>query len=267
VKPKPSFLGPGHAEVFSDPSVVVAYRHRPPYPPETFDRLADLAVDSGGAVLDAGCGTGFLARPLAERGFTVDAVDPSEAMIAVGRRLEGGDRVNWILAPMETAPLAPPYTLAVAGESLHWMEWSVVLPRLAEALEPGARLVIIGKEFTPSPWNDAIEELTSRYTTNPDHEPFDLVQELVSRGLFEPEGEVRTGMVPFDSHVDDCVESFHSASYLSRERMGRTAAAEFDAAVRELVCAAHPEGRWTSGVRAFLTWGLPVPLRPRRDGA
>ena len=41
---------------------------------------------------------------------------------------------------METAPLDPPYVLAVAGESLHWMEWSVVLPRLAEALEPGALL-------------------------------------------------------------------------------------------------------------------------------
>ncbi|MEN8148881.1 MAG: class I SAM-dependent methyltransferase [Planctomycetota bacterium] len=268
MKPKPRHLGPEHGSVFSARSVVEAYRHRPPYPPETFDILADLAIEPGGAVLDAGCGTGLLARLLAMRGFRVDGVDPSAAMLEVGRRLEGGDRVNWIEAPMESAPLEPPYALATAGESLHWMEWSVVLPRIAEALLPGARLVVVGKEFDPSPWADELAGLVARFTTNPDLKSLDLAEELASRGLFAPEGEVRTGTVRFDSRVEDYVESFHSTSYLSRERMAPEDAAAFDAEVRRLVYDAHPGGRFTSEVRARIAWGEPLtslsgPTSPR----
>ena len=46
--------------------MAAAYRHRPPYDEETFDVLLGLlAQDAAPVVLDAGCGTGDLARPLA----------------------------------------------------------------------------------------------------------------------------------------------------------------------------------------------------------
>jgi len=257
--PKPRHLGPGYASQFSDPSVVEAYRHRPPYPPGTFDLLAELIVDPAGAVLDAGCGSGFLARPLAARVGRVDAVDPSAGMIAAGRRLPGGGHphLRWIEAPMESAPLRPPYALAVAGESLHWMDWGIVLPRIRAALLPDARLVVIGKEFSSVPWEEELAALIARYSTNREFEPYDLVTELTTRGLFRVEGERRTKPAPLHSTVEDYVESFHSSNGFSRDRMAPEDAAAFDAAVKQLAQTAHPEGRFSLEVRARLVWGRP----------
>ena len=94
VEPKPKGWGERYGAVFRDQSVVEHYGLRPPYPAETFEVLASLAVDGarlGGTVLDAGCGPGDLARPLAARVSRVDAVDVSEPMIALGRSLPGGE--------------------------------------------------------------------------------------------------------------------------------------------------------------------------------
>jgi len=259
VKPKPRHLGPEYGSQFSDPSVVDAYRHRPPYPPETFDHLAGLMAEPGGAILDAGCGSGLLARPLAARGFRVDAVDLSTAMLAAGRRSPGGKAANlrWTCAPMETAPLDPPYALAVAGESLHWMEWEIVLPRIRDVLLPGAKLALISKEFSAFPWDEALAPLLARYSTNRDYESFDLVTELTSRGLFRPETEWRSPPASLAQTVDDFVESIHSSNGFSRDRMEPRDAAEFDAAVRRLVKNAHPAGHYTCEVRARVVSGRP----------
>src|SRR5262249_55186769 len=67
VRPKPDHLGPEYAAQFGDPSVVAAYRHRPPYPAEVFDILVGLIADEPRAVLDVGTGTGEIARGLAPR--------------------------------------------------------------------------------------------------------------------------------------------------------------------------------------------------------
>lgn len=85
-----------YASVFQDTSVAAAYRYRPTYPPETFSLLQHLlpAHVKPHRVLDAGCGTGLIARPLALLVDYVDAVDVSVAMIAAGQLLPGGDQAN-----------------------------------------------------------------------------------------------------------------------------------------------------------------------------
>src|SRR5690349_19326834 len=55
MKGKPTGLSIDDARQFCDESVVAAYQHRPPYPPELFSILRQLAVDSPRAVLDIGC--------------------------------------------------------------------------------------------------------------------------------------------------------------------------------------------------------------------
>ena len=62
MQPKPTFLGQQTASAFQEQSVAEAYQQRPPYPDAVFDILAGLAVDQPGRLLDAGCGTGFIAR-------------------------------------------------------------------------------------------------------------------------------------------------------------------------------------------------------------
>lgn len=89
-----------------------------------FNVLVGLIAGEPRTVLDLGCGTGFIARPLAPRVDRVDAIDVSEAMIEEGKRLPGGDHphLQWIVGRAEDVALHPPYALITAGDSLHWME-------------------------------------------------------------------------------------------------------------------------------------------------
>ena len=264
MQPKPAHLAPEYGAMFRDRSVAAAYPHRPPYPVAVFDALTELIAETPRTVLDAGCGTGDIARPLAMRVERVDAVDASEAMIAQGRRQPGGDAPNlrWLLAMVEDAPLSPPYALITAGESLHWFDWEAVFPRFAAALTPGGALAIIGRSWE----TDEKRELPIivRYSTNRDFRPYNLVDELTARGLFARQGQRRVGPEPWRPTIAEYIECRHSQNGLSRERMG-AAAEPFDAETRAALLDLCREGtmalrddRLDLTVEATITWGRPL---------
>lgn len=259
MRPKPVHLGPQYAAQFQDAAVVAAYPTRPPYPAEVFERLRSLLAGPAVA-LDVGCGTGDIARRLAPLVERVDAVDISAGMIVAAQRLPGGDAPNlrWLIGAMEDAPLGPPYGLIVAGESLHWMDWAVVLPRLRAALAPGARLAIVARQEAPSPWSKDLLALIRRYTTNRDYQPYDLVEEMTSRGLFQLEDGTETEAAPFSQSVADYIESIHSRNGFSRDRMTSEDAAAFDTAARSLIAPHAPGGMVALRIRAALRWGQPL---------
>lgn len=257
--PKPKHLGPEYAAQFQDRSVVAAYRHRPPYPAEVFAILARLIADQPRVVLDVGCGTGDLARPLIGIADRIEAVDLSPRMIEQGRRLpEGRNRkLNWFCGRAEEVQLRGPYALITAGSSLHWMDWSAVLPRFRHALTPHGCLAIVDQLALPSPWDAALDDVISYFSTNQDYRPYDLTGELTSRGLFAPGGAQRTAPVPFAQPVAGYVESFHSRNGFSRERMTRDAARRFDAAVRRLIAPFVTDGMVRLQVVGQVVWGRP----------
>lgn len=133
------------AAVFANPEVAQAYRNRPPYPAEVFDRLLALIPDRPARVLELGAGEGALARPLARRVERVHAVDVSAAMVDAGRHRSGGlaSNLRWVVGAAEEVELAGPHTLVTVGAALHWMDWDRVLPRVAEAMAGDAVLCII----------------------------------------------------------------------------------------------------------------------------
>jgi SAM-dependent methyltransferase len=259
---KPEFFGPHHASTFQDQNVVAAYTLRPPYPEAIFDLLANLIVDEPRTVLDLGCGTGAIARGLLNAVKRVDALDVSAPMIESGRRLPGGSRPNlhWILGRSEDARLNPPYALITSAASMPWMNWDVVLPRLSDVLTERGVLALVDNRMEPPAWDADIIQIFQRYTTNPtrDHE-YDWIQEIVRRGLFRPLGDAKTEKVTFRQPLDAYVESFHSRSSFSRERMGPERAAAFDVAIRDLV-GAHRTSDVELHIYAQITWGRP--LRP-----
>jgi len=258
--PRPAHLAPAYAAQFEDVSVAAAYHTRPPYPVELFQLLGALQPAGGvRAILDLGCGTGDVTLGLRGHAARIDAVDPSAAMLAVARRRRGARHpaLRWIRGRAETCALRGPYSLVVAGDSLHWMEWSVVMPRLAGVLAPDAMLAIVTRdEVGTLPWAAELQELVRRHSTNREFRPYDLIEEIVSRGLFHEAGRRVTASVEFAQPLADYVESFHSRNGFSRQRMA--SAGEFDAALGRLVTRWCGDGVVRRRVAARVVWGRPA---------
>lgn len=258
--PKPKHLGPEYAAQFKDQSIATAYHNRPPYPAEIFTLLDTLITASPRTILDAGAGTGELARGLVKIADRIDAVDFSQAMIDEGKRLPGGNdpKLKWILGSMEKAPLDPPYALVTAGASLHWMDWSRVLPRFRSVLVPGGYLAIIEHGDTGSPWHADLIRIITRYSTNKDYQPYNLIDELEHRNLFKRVGERITASVPFSQSLESYIESIHSRNGFSRARMTPENARAFDAEVQNLLAEYTSEGKINLQIVGNLIWGLPL---------
>ena len=258
-RPKPAHLAPQYGAQFADRAVAAAYRARPPYPDAVFDCLAGLLAPRTGRVLELGCGSGDLTFGLAPRVTRLDAVEPAEAMLEIARARAGSQHPNvtWFAQAAEAFEPAERYALVVAAESLHWMEWSVVLPRIARWLEPGAPLAIVERSFAGLPFEPEIGALIAKHSTNRIFQRSDLVDELTARGLFRERGRQRTEPVRFAQSLDDYVESFHSRNGFSRERMSAESASEFDRGVRAAVLARCPDGVVRGELSARIVWGAP----------
>jgi trans-aconitate methyltransferase len=255
---KPTHLGPEYAAQFCDASVAAAYRHRPPYPSEVFDTLVSLLTDPAGHVLELGAGTGDIALGLAGQVEHIDAVEPSAAMRAVAEKLAPAN-LRWIASSAEEFRAHRPYALAVAAESLHWMDWGLVMPRIASWLAPGAVLAIVAaRTLNDLPWQGPLRKIVARYSTNRAYAPYDIVEEIARRRLVTELGRKEiVSRTPFSQPIDAYVESFHSRNGFSRDRMSEDAAAAFDREVRELVRSHAGDGRVISAIRVTVAWGRP----------
>jgi SAM-dependent methyltransferase len=264
---KPAHLSGEYGVWFKDPLLAAAYPARPPYPDGVIHLLRKLIRDTSGAVLDVGCGTGELARRLAPSVERVDAVDFSEAMLGLARRLPGGDagNIRWTLGAVEDVAFKAPYDLVAAGECLHWMDLDLVMLRFAQVLTSNGSLAIIDRNLdTEARVWQRILPIIERYSPVRNYQPFNLIEHLVGRELFEVDGQQRFGPEPWRPTIDEYLECRHSQRGLSRTHMGTAATASFDAEVAQAldelteagVIARH-EGRLELGVAARVTWGRP----------
>ena len=209
-------------------------------------------------VLDAGAGTGALARRMTSFAERIDAVEPSAEMLAEGKQLPGGSdpRIRWIEGRAEDSEFDPPYGLIACGESLHWMDLAVVLPRFRAALAPGAYLAIVGNANIHGPYREEVWAVTDRYAAVAKHpETADAIAGVRASALFTIEGEERTDPMSFKQSVDEYIEFLHSTSVLSRAQLGDRVES-FDAEVRA-VFARRGIDRLRYEVVGSVTWAVP----------
>lgn len=141
------------------------------YPPPSRQALRRLAaLAAGGAVLEAGIGTGRYALPLAAQGIAVHGIDASPAMLAALRRKPGGDAIALTLGDFALAHLAGPFQLVLClANTLALLPDAATqrraLARFAAGLQPGGRLLLETSHThethpTISQWN---VELNTQY--------------------------------------------------------------------------------------------------------
>jgi SAM-dependent methyltransferase len=258
---KPPHLGADYAAQFGDEEVAVAYRHRPPYPPETFAVLDPLLGSRPRLVLELGAGTGDLTIGLASLVDALLAVEPSRPMRERGRpRVASRHRhVEWCAVAAEDYAFDGRYSAVVAAEAFHWLDWYRVVPRIAAGLVPTGHLILVERRLAgPLPWDPDLGALIRTYTTNQDWVPYDTVTELQTRGLMTVTGQARTGPVTHCQTVDEYVESFHSRNGFSRARLPAARAREFGDRLGSLVRGHCEDGLVRLPVQARITWGRPV---------
>jgi SAM-dependent methyltransferase len=254
---------PRRGSEFADEDVVRAYAHRTPYPPGVIERLLALAPGQARA-LDLGCGPGKVTIGLADHFAEVLAVDPSAAMIAAARAADPDRHPNirWVQALAEDAELVGPFDLATAGASIHWMDPAILFPRLADALAPGAPIVVLdGDGPVEAPWVEAylavirgwVERLGGVWNSPAfvaaarGHEAW-----IDTEGREEIWGEAR---MP----VEDLIDGEHSRATWTRVKMGPERADAFDADLRATLAPYAEDGAVAFRTRTRLLWG-----RPRR---
>ena len=95
------------------------------------------------SVLDAGCGTGRVARELARRGIDVVGIDIDEDMLATARRK--APQLTWLCADLATIDLGRTFdVILLAGNVMIFVapgSEGAVLGNLARHLAPGGRMI------------------------------------------------------------------------------------------------------------------------------
>jgi SAM-dependent methyltransferase len=255
------------AGIFAQPDVVASYYARQPCAPAAYAALL-AAVPGRRRALDLGCGPGPVARELAPHFAEVVALDSSAGMIAAGQAMGGPANIRWVCARAEDFAMDEGFDLAVAGNSIHWFDPAVLFPKLAAPtpiiatvandplfpwppppcgmdawlafLEEWSRKV--GRK-TPAAWRDPPE---SRPQPPAPHEVW---MDVAGRERFR---------FAFRQSVADFIASCHARVSWPREMMGQALAAEYDAALTELLTPfAGDDGLLALDILTDLVWGAP----------
>jgi len=144
-------------------------KYRPTYPQEAIDYLYNVVgLNSQSEVLDVGAGTGIFSKLLVERGTSVTAVEPNEAMRQAAKqsldsypnfRAEAG-------SAEETGLPAHSYDFIVCAQAFHWFDQVAAKAEFARLLKQGGQAILIWNTRLTSgtPFLEGYEQLLHDFT-------------------------------------------------------------------------------------------------------
>ncbi len=109
------------------------------------DLLAQVRAENARLIVDLGCGTGLLAKTLAERwpGARVIGLDSSAEMLQQARGLAIPGRLEFVCANIADWTCAERVDLVVSNAALHWLSnHARLLANIAALLSPGGTLAV-----------------------------------------------------------------------------------------------------------------------------
>lgn len=118
---------------------------RPPFPQAAIETLIVAArLGAGARVLEVGAGTGKATAPLAARGLSITALEPSAEMAALARRnCARWPAVRVIETEFERFEPPAPYAAVICANAWHWIDHETRHRRAHEALAPGGALAAL----------------------------------------------------------------------------------------------------------------------------
>jgi SAM-dependent methyltransferase len=202
-------------------SLAHTYRGRPPYAERVIDQLVALAgVQPGDRVCDVGAGTGHLSVHLVARGLRVDAVEPNDAMRAVGRERLADAPVEWFEAQAEeTGRPDRAYSLVTFGSSFNVVRTDAALAEVARILRrPGRVAAMWNHRDLDDPLQTAIEAAIGSRIAGYDYgtRRADPTADIAASGRFHAPRSLQA-TVDHELDADDWVEAWSSHATLARQ--------------------------------------------------
>ena len=179
------------AQIYEDYFVPAQFR------PWTEDLLARANPHAGERVLDVACGTGIVARMVAQgvNGLgRVVGLDPSPAMLGVARSAAEGEglAIEWFEGSAESLPFPDAsFDLVLVQQGLQYFgDKAAAVGELYRVLAPGGRVATATwTEIADNPFFVAFAEVVQRHLGTPAmHTPFSLGDRDALRSLFVAAG-------------------------------------------------------------------------------
>jgi ubiquinone/menaquinone biosynthesis C-methylase UbiE len=213
-----------------------AYVKRPDYSDDALSKMLDIIGISGrkeAKICDVGAGVGHLTIKLAEKKYTINAVEPNDAMRKLGiERTKHFDNVTWSEGTgEETGQSENSFDLVSFGSSFNVTNRQKALIETARILKPNGWFACMWnhrnlKDSLQKKIEDAISSKIKEYSYGSRRE--DQTEHINQSSLFKEVIQVE-GTIIHQQSKEDCIEAWRSHGTLHRQ-----AGEKFDSIINDI---------------------------------